>query len=77
MECFEKLKLAQSVHVPIYDFKTHRKSADSFRQVRSALQHVDINLGFACFMRKYFPDFLTFPCLFALRKFLPDFCMFV
>ncbi|XP_074371011.1 uridine/cytidine kinase UKL1, chloroplastic-like isoform X2 [Apium graveolens] len=33
LECVEKLKLGQSVHVPIYDFVTHRKSTDSFRQV--------------------------------------------
>uniref|UniRef100_A0A162AKT1 uridine/cytidine kinase n=1 Tax=Daucus carota subsp. sativus TaxID=79200 RepID=A0A162AKT1_DAUCS len=33
LECVEKLKLGQSVHVPIYDFKIHRKSEDSFRQV--------------------------------------------
>uniref|UniRef100_A0A165WNT3 uridine/cytidine kinase n=1 Tax=Daucus carota subsp. sativus TaxID=79200 RepID=A0A165WNT3_DAUCS len=45
LECVEKLKLGQSVHVPIYDFKIHRKSADSFRQ-------------YAKFVKPAFDDFI-------------------
>ncbi|KAM7509798.1 hypothetical protein LguiB_008673 [Lonicera macranthoides] len=33
LECIGKLKLGQPVHVPIYDFKSHRRCSDSFRQV--------------------------------------------
>nr|DAD34280.1 TPA_asm: hypothetical protein HUJ06_004920 [Nelumbo nucifera] len=33
LECICKLKAGQSVQVPIYDFKTHRRCSDSFRQV--------------------------------------------
>lgn len=33
LECVQKLKCGQSVQVPIYDFKIHRRSSDSFRQV--------------------------------------------
>ncbi|KAL8551285.1 hypothetical protein ACS0TY_000386 [Phlomoides rotata] len=32
LECVEILKSGLSVHVPIYDFKTHQRSSDSFRQ---------------------------------------------
>lgn len=37
LDCIKKLKCGQSVHVPIYDFKQHRRSSDSFRQVLSLL----------------------------------------
>ena len=33
LECIEKLRCGQSVHVPIYDFKTHHRCSESFRQV--------------------------------------------
>ena len=33
LECVEKLKCGQSVHIPIYDFKNHRRCSESFRQV--------------------------------------------
>lgn len=33
LDCIEKLKAGQSYQVPIYDFKTHRRCSDSFRQV--------------------------------------------
>lgn len=33
LECVEKLKSGMSVQVPIYDFKTHQRCSDSFRQV--------------------------------------------
>ncbi|XP_059669984.1 uridine/cytidine kinase UKL1, chloroplastic isoform X3 [Cornus florida] len=33
LECVGKLKCGQSVHVPIYDFKNHRRCSESFRQV--------------------------------------------
>ncbi|PPR97717.1 hypothetical protein GOBAR_AA22953 [Gossypium barbadense] len=36
LECVEKLKSGQSVQVPIYDFKQHRRSSDSFRQVNAS-----------------------------------------
>ncbi|KAK6912992.1 hypothetical protein RJ641_022593 [Dillenia turbinata] len=36
LECIEKLKLGQSVHVPIYDFKNHRRCSESFRQVNAS-----------------------------------------
>nr|GMC95323.1 uridine kinase-like protein 1, chloroplastic [Ipomoea batatas] len=32
LECVGKLKAGQSVQVPIYDFKTHQRCSDSFRQ---------------------------------------------
>lgn len=35
LECICKLKSGQSVHLPIYDFKQHRRRSDSFRQVIS------------------------------------------
>lgn len=37
VDCLEKLKSGQSYNVPIYDFKTHRRSSDSFRQVLLAV----------------------------------------
>ncbi|EXC31333.1 Uridine kinase-like protein 1 [Morus notabilis] len=36
LDCIIKLKCGQSVHVPIYDFKEHRRSLDSFRQVNAS-----------------------------------------
>ncbi|XP_028051218.1 uridine kinase-like protein 1, chloroplastic isoform X5 [Camellia sinensis] len=36
VECIEKLKSGQSVQVPIYDFKNHRRCADNFRQVNAS-----------------------------------------
>ncbi|RZS06877.1 hypothetical protein BHM03_00037652 [Ensete ventricosum] len=33
LECMGKLKSAQSVNVPIYDFKNHRRCSESFRKV--------------------------------------------
>ena len=33
LECVEKLKSGHSVQVPIYDFKTHQRCSDTFRQV--------------------------------------------
>ncbi|KAG6435065.1 hypothetical protein SASPL_106715 [Salvia splendens] len=36
LECVGKLKLGQPVHVPIYDFKTHQRCSDSFRQVNAS-----------------------------------------
>ena len=33
LECMKKLIAGQSVQVPIYDFKKHQRSSDSFRQV--------------------------------------------
>ncbi|KAL0424208.1 UNVERIFIED_CONTAM: Uridine kinase-like protein 1, chloroplastic [Sesamum radiatum] len=34
LECAGKLKSGQSVHIPIYDFKTHQRCSDNFRQIR-------------------------------------------
>lgn len=61
LECVEKLKLGQSVHVPIYDFVTHRKSTDSFRQVCFCNMLI-FNLGSKCFMEilSWFSDFMAF-----------------
>ncbi|PHT45743.1 Uridine kinase-like protein 2, chloroplastic [Capsicum baccatum] len=36
LECVEKLKSGMSVQVPIYDFKTHQRCSDSFRQVNAS-----------------------------------------
>ncbi|KZV35011.1 uridine kinase-like protein 1, chloroplastic-like [Dorcoceras hygrometricum] len=36
LECVETLKSGQPVHVPIYDFKTHQRCSDSFRQVNAS-----------------------------------------
>ncbi|KAJ4831122.1 hypothetical protein Tsubulata_000653 [Turnera subulata] len=36
LDCVEKLRSGQSYHVPIYDFKNHRRSSDSFRQVNAS-----------------------------------------
>ncbi|KAL9269796.1 Uridine/cytidine kinase UKL1, chloroplastic-like protein [Drosera capensis] len=36
LECAEKLKSGQSVQVPIYDFKTHQRRTDTFRQVNAS-----------------------------------------
>lgn len=40
LECVQKLKCGQSVQVPIYDFKIHRRSSDSFRQVLKSFMFV-------------------------------------
>ncbi|MBA0848138.1 hypothetical protein Goshw_028351, partial [Gossypium schwendimanii] len=36
LECIKKLKIGHSVQVPVYDFKLHRRSSDSFRQVNAS-----------------------------------------
>ncbi|XP_074296507.1 uridine/cytidine kinase UKL1, chloroplastic-like [Silene latifolia] len=36
LECAEKLRAGQSVQVPIYDFKTHQRRTDTFRQVNAS-----------------------------------------
>ncbi|KAA0036104.1 hypothetical protein IC582_013797 [Cucumis melo] len=36
VDCIEKLKSGQPYHVPIYDFKTHQRCVDSFRQVNAS-----------------------------------------
>ncbi|KAJ1290313.1 hypothetical protein BS78_02G233900 [Paspalum vaginatum] len=36
LECMGQLKRAQPVNVPIYDFKKHRRSSDSFRKVNAS-----------------------------------------
>ncbi|KAL2942270.1 Uridine kinase-like protein 1 chloroplastic, partial [Bienertia sinuspersici] len=36
LECVEKLQLGQCVQVPIYDFKTHQRRTDTFRQVNAS-----------------------------------------
>ncbi|KAI7986555.1 hypothetical protein LOK49_LG14G01001 [Camellia lanceoleosa] len=36
LECIEKLRRTQSVQVPIYDFKNHRRCSESFRQVNAS-----------------------------------------
>ncbi|KAH6813777.1 uridine kinase/uracil phosphoribosyltransferase 1 [Perilla frutescens var. frutescens] len=36
LECVEKLKCGQPVHIPIYDFKTHQRCSESFRQVNAS-----------------------------------------
>ncbi|PKI59241.1 hypothetical protein CRG98_020321 [Punica granatum] len=32
LDCIEKLKAGQSYQVPVYNFKTHRRRSDTFRQ---------------------------------------------
>ncbi|KAJ6949292.1 uridine kinase-like protein 1 [Populus alba x Populus x berolinensis] len=36
LDCIQKLRGGQSYHVPIYDFKNHRRSSESFRQVNAS-----------------------------------------
>ncbi|CAN6446992.1 unnamed protein product [Victoria cruziana] len=36
LECIEKLKSGQSVNVPIYDFKNHRRCSETFRKVNAS-----------------------------------------
>ncbi|KVI09215.1 Phosphoribulokinase/uridine kinase [Cynara cardunculus var. scolymus] len=36
LECVEKLKQGNPVHLPIYDFKNHRRCSESFRQVNAS-----------------------------------------
>ncbi|CAJ1971225.1 unnamed protein product [Sphenostylis stenocarpa] len=36
LECMGKLISGQGMHVPIYDFKKHQRSSDSFRQVNAS-----------------------------------------
>ncbi|KAL8193574.1 hypothetical protein R6Q57_026709 [Mikania cordata] len=36
LECIEKLKQGNSVQLPIYDFKNHRRCSESFRQVNAS-----------------------------------------
>ncbi|KAE8694406.1 Uridine kinase-like protein 1 [Hibiscus syriacus] len=56
LDCVEKLKSGQSVQVPIYDFKQHRRSSDNFRQrgrdVNSVLEQ------YAKFVKPAFDDFV-------------------
>ncbi|KAL6549594.1 hypothetical protein OROHE_008325 [Orobanche hederae] len=40
LECVEKLKHGQPVHVPIYDFKTHRRCSDRFCQAAERIHYV-------------------------------------
>ncbi|TKY63081.1 Uridine kinase protein 1 [Spatholobus suberectus] len=52
LECMRKLISGQSVHVPIYDFKKHQRSSDSFRQysfLRSTVSDVIILEGILVF----------------------------
>jgi hypothetical protein len=36
LECMGELKSGQSVNIPIYDFKNHRRCSESFRKVMPA-----------------------------------------
>ncbi|KAF3327700.1 Uridine kinase-like 3 isoform 3 [Carex littledalei] len=36
LECMNQLKCCQSVNVPIYDFKNHRRCSESFRKVNAS-----------------------------------------
>ncbi|CAA0824635.1 Uridine kinase-like protein 1- chloroplastic [Striga hermonthica] len=36
LECVEELRCGKPVQVPIYDFKTHQRSSESFRQVNAS-----------------------------------------
>ncbi|XP_058093257.1 uridine/cytidine kinase UKL1, chloroplastic isoform X2 [Magnolia sinica] len=36
LECIGKLKCGQSVNIPIYDFKNHRRCSESFRKVNAS-----------------------------------------
>jgi uridine kinase len=36
LECMGKLKSGQSVNIPIYDFKNHRRCSESFRKVNAS-----------------------------------------
>lgn len=38
LECVGKLQSGQPVQVPIYDFKTHQRRTDTFRQVHGCLE---------------------------------------
>ncbi|KAE9448988.1 hypothetical protein C3L33_19131, partial [Rhododendron williamsianum] len=40
LECIETLKCGHPVQVPIYDFKTHSRCSDVFRQVKFSMKHV-------------------------------------
>lgn len=42
LECMGKLKDGQSVNVPIYDFKNHRRCSESFRKVLIDASNIDI-----------------------------------
>ncbi|EOY22454.1 Uridine kinase/uracil phosphoribosyltransferase 1 [Theobroma cacao] len=56
LECICKLKSGQSVHLPIYDFKQHRRRSDSFRQRGRTLQSVLEQ--YAKFVKPAFDDFI-------------------
>lgn len=36
LDCITKMKQGQDVHIPIYDFKTHQRRSDTFRQVNAS-----------------------------------------
>ncbi|XP_028765081.1 uridine kinase-like protein 2, chloroplastic [Neltuma alba] len=36
VKCISKLKSGQSVHVPVYDFKTHQRSSEKYTQVNAS-----------------------------------------
>jgi hypothetical protein len=40
LECMGELKSGQSVNIPIYDFKNHRRCSESFRKVILAAIHL-------------------------------------
>uniref|UniRef100_A0A803MZD1 uridine/cytidine kinase n=1 Tax=Chenopodium quinoa TaxID=63459 RepID=A0A803MZD1_CHEQI len=49
LECVEKLQSGKPVQVPIYDFKTHQRRTDTFRQVNASdviiLEDADVRLA--------------------------------
>lgn len=58
LECIGKLKSGQSVHVPIYDFKNHRRCSGSFRQV-CTLSHIEWKMLFELTGGGFYKDGFT------------------
>ena len=55
----EKLIAGQSVHIPIYDFKNHRRCSESFRQV-CTLSHIKWKMLFELTGGVFYKDGFAF-----------------
>lgn len=60
VECIEKLKSGHPVQVPIYDFKTHQRSLDTFRQVLIFLIRWEITHSDGVFLCNTYICFLLY-----------------
>jgi pantothenate kinase len=70
LECVNTLRRGESVQIPIYDFKTHQRYTDTFRQVQNfcsifpfliyMLKQNDLDPSLACACFKSYEDLIDF-----------------